>query len=265
MSLSIAIWGWGGGLRKLREEIEAENTGVRVPAEIRWLGGAKVRARFQREGCGSSSVVAAVLSEEVFNQLCKRGVRLPGAATRSILLRKSDQMCCACGVGSGVISPPTASPENLSVPSAQRTTLQRTTDAQFRAVGWEEAGCAHTLRRSAQTVEVLMVQGRMPALPGRSPSMQRGGGGHRPHHGGSRGGRLQRPRPRPPREGSRASRRPRWRRWEERSRGHGGVVDLCLVFLFVSCPLCLGVKVLFSLFFLFVGLLFGGSGEKEML
>ena len=28
--------------------------------------------------CGSSSVVAAVLSEEVFGRLCKRGVRLPG-------------------------------------------------------------------------------------------------------------------------------------------------------------------------------------------
>ena len=70
--------GGGGGLNKLREELEAENTGVRVPAEIRWLSGAKARARFHREECGSSSVVAAVLSEEVFNQLCKRGVRLPG-------------------------------------------------------------------------------------------------------------------------------------------------------------------------------------------
>ena len=32
-----------GGLRKLREELEAENSGVQIPAEIRWLGGAKVR------------------------------------------------------------------------------------------------------------------------------------------------------------------------------------------------------------------------------
>ena len=35
-----------GGLRKIREELEAENSGVHIPAEIRWLGGAKVRARF---------------------------------------------------------------------------------------------------------------------------------------------------------------------------------------------------------------------------
>ena len=28
-----------GGLRKLREELEAENSGVHTPAEVRWLGG----------------------------------------------------------------------------------------------------------------------------------------------------------------------------------------------------------------------------------
>ena len=28
----------GGGLLKLREELEAENSGVRIPAEVRWLG-----------------------------------------------------------------------------------------------------------------------------------------------------------------------------------------------------------------------------------
>ena len=49
-----------GGLRKLREELEAENSGVQIPAEIRWLGEAKVRARFQENKDGSSSVVAAV-------------------------------------------------------------------------------------------------------------------------------------------------------------------------------------------------------------
>ena len=36
-----------GSPRKLQEEIKAENVGVRTPAEIRWLGGAKIRARFQ--------------------------------------------------------------------------------------------------------------------------------------------------------------------------------------------------------------------------
>ena len=36
-----------GDLRKLREELEAEKSGVCIPAEIRWLGGAMARARFQ--------------------------------------------------------------------------------------------------------------------------------------------------------------------------------------------------------------------------
>ena len=65
-------------MRKLREELEAENVGVRIPAEIRWLSGAKARARFHRDGEGSSSVVAAILGEEVFSLLCRKGVWLPG-------------------------------------------------------------------------------------------------------------------------------------------------------------------------------------------
>ena len=67
-----------GGLWKLREELEAENSGVSIPADIRWLGGAKVRARFQKYRCGSSSVVAAVLGEATFGRLCKSGIRLLG-------------------------------------------------------------------------------------------------------------------------------------------------------------------------------------------
>ena len=68
-----------GGLRKLREELGAENSGVQIPAEIRWLGGAKVRARFQEKKEGASSVVAAVLGEAAFSRLCRYGVRLLGA------------------------------------------------------------------------------------------------------------------------------------------------------------------------------------------
>lgn len=65
-----------GGLRKLREELEAENGGVYIPAEIRWLDGAKVRARFQEKRDGTSLVVATVLGEATFDRHCKSGVRL---------------------------------------------------------------------------------------------------------------------------------------------------------------------------------------------
>ena len=71
--------GWeNGGLTQLREELEAENSGVCVPAEIRRLGGAKVQARYQEVQGGTSSVVAAVLGEAIFGRLCKSGARLFG-------------------------------------------------------------------------------------------------------------------------------------------------------------------------------------------
>ena len=58
---------------ELREELEAENSGVHIPAELRLLGGAKVQARFQANKHGSSSVLAAVLGETTFDRLCKSG------------------------------------------------------------------------------------------------------------------------------------------------------------------------------------------------
>lgn len=67
-----------GGLRRLREELEAENSGVHIPVEIRWLGGANIRTRFHADKDGSSSVVAAVLGEATFGRLCRAGVRLLG-------------------------------------------------------------------------------------------------------------------------------------------------------------------------------------------
>ena len=133
----------GGGLGKLREGLEAENAVVQVPADIRWLGGAKVRARFQRAGCGGLSVVAAVLGETVFNRLCKRGVRLPGGHYEVDAFEEERPDALAYGVVSGVMLPPTAMrPRSLGAQSARRSTLRGTTDARLRAVGWEEAACA---------------------------------------------------------------------------------------------------------------------------
>ena len=67
-----------GGLRLLREGLEAENSGVSIPTKIRWLSRAKAQARFQELKDGTSSVVAAVLGDATFNRVCKRGVRLFG-------------------------------------------------------------------------------------------------------------------------------------------------------------------------------------------
>ena len=81
-----------GGLRKLREEPEAENSGISIPAEIRWLGGAKVRARFQVKKDGSSSVVAAVLGEATFSRPCRHRVRLFGVRYEVNAYEKIGQM-----------------------------------------------------------------------------------------------------------------------------------------------------------------------------
>ena len=58
-----------GGLRLLREELEAENDGVSIPADIRWLSRAKAQARFQETRGGTSSVVAAVLGGATFSRV----------------------------------------------------------------------------------------------------------------------------------------------------------------------------------------------------
>ena len=64
-----------GGLRKLRDELGVENSRMHIPAEIRWLGGVMVRARFQADRDGSSSVVATVLGEATFCHLDRAVVR----------------------------------------------------------------------------------------------------------------------------------------------------------------------------------------------
>ena len=55
-----------GGLRPLREELEAENSGVNIPAEIRWLGGTKVRARFQKYEDGTVTAQTLALTHTRF-------------------------------------------------------------------------------------------------------------------------------------------------------------------------------------------------------
>ena len=67
-----------GGLRLLWEVLEAENSWVSIPAEIRWLSRVKAQARFRELNGGTSSVVAVVLGDAAFGRVCKSGVRLFG-------------------------------------------------------------------------------------------------------------------------------------------------------------------------------------------
>ena len=138
------------GLIKLREELAAENSGMHIPAEIRWLGGAKVRARFQANKDGSSSIVAAVLGEASFGASAIGGSDYLDAGTRSTPSRRhGGQMLSAADAVGGSILLPTAWQQLPGALSARRTTSQPTTDAPSRDTRWGRATHAHMGRPSA--------------------------------------------------------------------------------------------------------------------
>ena len=67
------------GLKGLFEELEAENEGVKIPSDLRWLDQASdVRTLFQEMTIPASSVTFAILGEATFTRLCKSELRLLG-------------------------------------------------------------------------------------------------------------------------------------------------------------------------------------------
>lgn len=123
----VQYMGRGGNLRKLREELEAENAGVHIPADIRWLGRAKVRARFQETRSGSSSVVAAVLGEAVFSRLCRGWIRLPGGRYEVDAYEEGrpDALCQRCGSWGHVAPHCEARRPNCSLCAEEHATSER--------------------------------------------------------------------------------------------------------------------------------------------
>ena len=83
-NLSLSRYMRKGGLTRLREELEAENGGVDIPAGIRWLSGAKVRTRYQEAQGGTSTVVATVLGEVTC--VCMSNIYYPAALADSSLI-----------------------------------------------------------------------------------------------------------------------------------------------------------------------------------
>ena len=104
--LSVPRYGGSGGLKELREELEAENKGVQVPSQIRWLRSVEVRASYP--GCQTcdSSVVAPVLEVAVFARLCKRRLQPQGHRYRVDAYEevRPDAYCSRC-CGRGHTSP----------------------------------------------------------------------------------------------------------------------------------------------------------------
>jgi len=68
----------GGGLEKLRQELQAENEGVVLPLTINWIGGRKDVQKKKAEGKKASSVVFAVKGSKMAEKVLKRGLRAAG-------------------------------------------------------------------------------------------------------------------------------------------------------------------------------------------
>ena len=112
-----------GGLRLLREELEAENGGVSISADIRWLCRAKAQARFQETKGGTSSVVAVVLGDTTFNRVCKSGVHLFGRRYEVEAFEESrpDAFCSRCSLW-GHIAPHCSESPRCAICARDHTT-----------------------------------------------------------------------------------------------------------------------------------------------
>ena len=67
------------GLEKLREEIEAENEGVEIPMQIRWLGRVPdIKQRSAEGAIRGSSVTFVVRGQPMADKIIKSGLRVAG-------------------------------------------------------------------------------------------------------------------------------------------------------------------------------------------
>ena len=141
-----------GGLQKLQEELEVENSGVHITAEIRWLGETKVCVRFQANKDGSSSVIAAVLGEATFGRLCKSGVQLFGCRYEVDAFEeawKSDAFCSRCSEWKHIAPHCLAAGPRCALCTGHHLTTDHQCSVQGWDAGWGRATRAHTGRPSA--------------------------------------------------------------------------------------------------------------------
>ena len=172
---------WQKQLLVMREDLEAEESGVHISAEIRWLGGAKVRARFPERREGISSAVAAVQGKAASNRLWRYAVRLFGVRYDVDAYKEVRPNASATSVVVGATLPNAVRPQHPSAPSARRIMKRQTTCARLRVARWEYVVRALTERPSAPTAEDLTGHGPTPALPRGRPGGRLGDGRHHPH------------------------------------------------------------------------------------
>jgi hypothetical protein len=91
------------GLQVIREEIQGENAGVTIPAELRWLSNPRtIKEREQRGEITASSVDFMVKGKQVAQQQVSNGVTAAGVRYEVEPYRNAGpdslcQLCCEWG------------------------------------------------------------------------------------------------------------------------------------------------------------------------
>jgi len=88
----------GGGLEKLRQELQAENEGVVSPLAISWIGAPKDVQTKKAEGKQASSVVFAVKGSKMVENVLKGGLRVAGVKfdVERFMTAGPDLFCRVC-------------------------------------------------------------------------------------------------------------------------------------------------------------------------
>jgi hypothetical protein len=88
----------GGGLEKLRQELQAENEGVVLPLAISWIGGPKDVQNKKGDGKKASSVVFAVKGSKMAEKVLKGGLRAAGVKydVERFMTAGPDSFCGVC-------------------------------------------------------------------------------------------------------------------------------------------------------------------------
>jgi hypothetical protein len=91
------------GLQKMREEFEAENEGIAIPTQVRWLAIPRtIRERRQNGEIAASSVVFVVKGSRLAQSLIKKGIKAAGVWYRVEALTNAGpdsrcELCCGWG------------------------------------------------------------------------------------------------------------------------------------------------------------------------
>jgi len=88
----------GGGLEKLRSELQAENEGVVLPLAISWIGGPKDVQKKKAEGKKASSVVFSFKGSKMAERVLKGGLRAAGTKyeVEKFATAGPDSFCGVC-------------------------------------------------------------------------------------------------------------------------------------------------------------------------